>query len=432
MSAAAPLLRDRLGADAIDASGVYRYTAAGVRPDCVLQPATVAEVADAIDAARGAGLAVIPAGQGTHLEIGRPPRRYDAALSTRRLTRVIAHEAGDMTVTVEAGVTLAALARTLSAAGQWLPMDPARADEMTVGGLIAADRSGPIRYGFGKVRDWLLGVKAVMADGALVSGGGRVVKNVAGYDLPKLFAGSFGTLGVIVEATLKVVPLPPASALFIWPIATLAEALAAARAVLDSSVLPVLIEAVNEAAAESLGLEAGPCLVLGCMGSGAHLDEQERRIHALSATAAWRVETERTEPLRRALADFSQPANEDGVVAHISAVPTVLAELLPEIEVAAATRNTVAEIAAHAGSGVAWCQLLGAPDSEVLAELAGWLRETVRARGGWVVYESVPAELREHVDPWGFDGAALALMRGVKRALDPTALFSPGRFVGGL
>ena len=430
MSTAAPLLRERLGADAIDATNVYRYSAAGVLPACVLQPATIAEVVDAVGAARGAGLAVIPVGQGTHLDIGHPPRRYDAALSTHRLTRVIAHEAGDMTVTVEAGLTLAALARALKTAGQWLPFDPARADDMTVGGLIAADRSGPIRYGFGKVRDWLLGVKVVTADGAVVRGGGRVVKNVAGYDLPKLFAGSFGSLGVIVEATFKLVPLPADVALFIWPCATLSDTLAAVRSVLDSAVLPVLVEAVNEAAAESLGLEAGPCLVLGCMGSPAHLDEQERRVHALSDAAAWRVEADRNGPLRRALADFSQPANEDGIVARISALPTTLATLLPEIEAAAETRRTVAEIAAHAGNGVAWCQLLGAPSSDDLAELAGWLRATARARGAWVVYESVPAELRERIDPWGFAGPALALMTGVKRALDPTGMFSPGRFVG--
>jgi len=193
-----------------------------------------------------------------------------------------------------------------------------------------------------------------------------------------------------------------------------------------------LVEAVNEAAAESLGLEAGPCLVLGCMGSPAHLDEQERRVHALSGAAAWRVEADRNGPLRRALADFSQPANEDGIVARISALPTTLATLLPEIEAAAETRRTVAEIAAHAGNGVAWCQLLGAPSSDDLAELAGWLRATARARGAWVVYESVPAELRERIDPWGFAGPALALMTGVKRALDPTGMFSPGRFVGSL
>ena len=433
MHAAEPRLRDALPADVVDTSdAVYRYAAAGVVPHCVLQPGDREGVADAVRAAGAAGLALVAAGSATHLDIGAPPRRYDAALTTRRLDRIVAHEAGDMTVTAEAGVRLSALARVLAAEGQWLPLDPARADDMTVGGLIAADRSGPLRFAHGKVREWLIGLRVVTADGALIRGGGRVVKNVAGYDLPKLFAGSFGSLGVIVEATFKVRPLPQCEALFTWPAATLAEALAHAATVSGSSVFPVLIEAVNEPAAESLGLDAGPCLVIGCAGAPAHIDEQERRVGQLSGGAARRVSDERMQGLRRALSDFSQPAAEEAVVARVSALPTVLAALLPEVETAAAAQRIVAEIAAHAGSGVAWCQLLDAPSMDALAEFSGWVRAAGRARGAWIIFEGLPAPLRGRIDPWGFDAPALRLMAGVKRALDPTGVFSPGRFVGGI
>lgn len=432
VSERAPELRARPSADAIDGPDQYRFAAAGIRPDCILQPETVAAVGEAVATAAAGRLGVVPAGNGTHLDIGHPPRRYDVALSTRRLTRLVAHEAADLTVTVEAGMTVRSLAARLAEQEQWLPLDPPRADEMTIGGMIAADRSGPLRFGFGKVRDWLLGLRVVMADGALVRGGGRVVKNVAGYDVPKLFAGSYGSLGVIVEATFKVLPRCDGLALFVWPHPALGGVLEAARRVLDSSVLPVLVEAVNEPAAESLGLESTACLVVGCIGSGAHLDEQARRLDRLSAGAAWRLDHSRTEPIRRALSDFSQPANEDGIVARISSRPTVLAELLPELETAAAARRTVAEIAAHAGSGVAWCQLLGAPDDTTLLAMAEALRGTARARGAWVVFESIPAAVRDHLDPWGYAEPALALMAGIKRALDPQPMFSPGRFVGRL
>jgi glycolate oxidase FAD binding subunit len=419
--------------DAIDTSdAVYRYAAAGAVPQCVLSPGNVEEVAAAVGAARETGLALIPAGHPTHLDIGHPPRRYGAALSTRRLDRILAHEAADMTVTAEAGITLGALASVLASQRQWLPLDPARAGDMTIGGLIAADRSGPLRCAYGKVRDWLIGVKVVTADGQLVRGGGRVVKNVAGYDLPKLFTGSFGTLGVVVEATFKVRPLPEREALFIWPLATLDEALARAATVLGSPVFPVLLEALNEAAAETLGIESRPCLVIGCAGAPAHLDEQARRLDELSGGAAERCGDERVRGLRRALCDFSQPATEDGLVARVSALPTVLGALLPQIEQAAQARGVLAEIAAHAGSGVAWCQLLGAADVERFAELAGWLRAAARQRGAWVVFEGVPEALRGRLDPWGFDAPALRLMEGVKRALDPAGVFSPGRFVGGI
>lgn len=425
--------RDCLGADAVDASdAVYRFAAAGAVPPCVLEPASSAAVVAAVQTARAAGLALVPAGQATHLGIGCPPRRYDAALSTRRLDRIVAHDAADMTITAEAGVTLAALARALASERQCLPLDPPRADDMTVGGLVAADRSGPLRFAYGKVRDWLIGVTVVSADGTLVHGGGRVVKNVAGYDLPKLFTGSFGTLGVIVETTFKVRPMPERDALFVWPAATLEQALAHAVTALGSPVFPVLIEAVNEPAAESLGLDAGACLLIGCAGAAAHLDEQERRMRVLSDGAAQRLSDERAGALRRALSDFSQPASDDGLVARLSALPTVLAALLPQVETAAAARRIVAEICVHAGSGVAWCQFLGAPGPQVLAELADWLRAAARGRGAWAVYETLPPALRGRVDPWGFSAPALHLMEGVKRALDPAGMFSPGRFVGGI
>jgi len=425
-------LVDRLAAGAVDTGDVYRYTASGAVPGCVIEPHSVDELANAVRAAREGGLALIPAGNGTHLDIGWPPRRYDAALSTRRLDRIVAHDAADMTVTAEAGVTLGELARVLAAAGQWLPLDPARSEEMTIGGLIAADRSGPLRFGFGKVRDWLIGITVVTADGERIRGGGRVVKNVAGYDLPKLFAGSFGTLGAIVEASFKVRPLPESEALFIWPARTLAQGLDAALRTLTSSILPVLMEAVNDAAAEALGLDASTSLVIGCAGAAPHLDEQERRLRELSGGEAYRVRDERTRALRRALSGFSQPENDEGVVARISARPTELATCLPAVERAAAERGMVCEIAAHAGSGVAWCQLLGAPNERLLAEMCGWLRTTARERGVWLVFESLPPGLRAAVDPWGFDEPALRLMRGIKQALDPSSVFSPGRFVGGI
>jgi glycolate oxidase FAD binding subunit len=432
MNDAVDRLRQRLGRDAVDTADTYRYAAGGVVPGCVLQPANVDAVAMAVRSAREGCLAVIPAGSATHLDVGHSPRRYDAALTTRRLERIVAHDAGDMTVTVEAGVTLAALEQVLAAQRQWLPLDPPRPDAMTIGGLIAADRSGPLRFSYGKVRDWLIGVRVVTADGRQVRGGGRVVKNVAGYDLPKLFTGSFGTLGVIVEATFKVQPMHEAEALFVWPAASLEQALAAAGTALASGVIPTLVETINEAAAESLGLEVSAAVIVGCAGSPAHLEEQARRLSALSAGAAERLGDEYASSLRRALSDFSQSANEDGVVARISALPTGLAALLPQVEAAAAARRIVVEIAAHAGSGVAWCQFLGAPSVDALAELADWLRALGRERGAWVVYESLPAALRGRVDPWGYSEPALRLMGGVKRALDPAGVFSPGRFVGGI
>lgn len=426
-------LRAELGADAVrEGETVWRLSAAGSAPLCVLEPDDVAGVVAAVGAAARHGAALVPAGNGTHLGIGWPPARPAVALSTRRLARVLAHDAGDMTVRVEAGVTVAALNAALAPAGQWLPLDPPREQAMTVGGLIAADRNGPLRLAFGGVRDWLIGLRAVMADAAVVRGGGQVVKNVAGYDLPRLFAGSFGTLGVLVEATFKVRPRLAGLALCEWTAPSLPEALARAQAVLASDVRPVLLEAVNESAAEALGLDSGASLLIGCAGSPAHLAAQVERLAELSGAAAVRHAPERGDALLRALREFSQPADDDALVIRLSALPTALATLVAEIEAGAVAARVVAEIAAHAGSGVAWCQLLGAPDEAALGRLAETARAAAHRHGGWAVFESMPAELRGRLDPWGFDTPALAIMRRVKTALDPHGLFSPGRFVGGV
>jgi len=426
-------LRARLGGAAVlGGDAVWRFDAAGSAPACVIEPADVDGVCAAVRAAAELELALVPAGNGTHLGIGWPPRRYDAALTTRSLTRILRHDAADMTVRVEAGVTLAALNDALAAAGQWLPIDPPRADAMTIGGLIAADRRGPLRLAHGGVRDLLLGLRAVSADGVLIRGGGDVVKNVAGYDLPKLFTGSYGTLAVLVEASFKVLPRPAHALLFEWTAPDLGAALQRARAVVESDVLPVLLEAVNEPAAESLGLDSGASLLIGCAGSQAHVDEQARRVAALSGGAAQRHVPERGEALRRALREFSQPADDDGLVVRISALPTALPAILAVAEAAAQQRRVVAEIASHAGSGTAWCQLLGAPSDAALTEVAAAVRGAARQHGGWAVFEAIPAGLRASLDPWGFDAASLPLMRRVKDVLDPRGTFSPGRFVGGI
>ena len=424
-------LRAELGDETVrDGESVWHLSAAGSAPVCVLEPADVEGVIAAVRAAAQHGAALVPAGNGTHLGIGWPPARPAVALSTRRLARILAHDAGDMTVRVEAGVTVEALNAALARAGQWLPIDPPRGEAMTVGGLIAADRNGPFRLGFGGVRDWLLGVRGVMADAAVVRGGGQVVKNVAGYDLPRLFAGSFGTLGVLVEATFKVRPQLAGLALCEWTAPSLPEALARAQVVMGSDVRPVLLEAVNESAAEALGLDSGASLLIGCAGSAAHLAVQVERIGTLSGGAAECHTPERGDALLRALREFSQPADDDALVIRLSALPTELPALVADIESGAGRARVVAEIAAHAGSGVAWCQLLGAPDEAALIRLAEAARAAARRHGGWAVFESMPAELRGRLDPWGFDAPALAVMRRVKAALDPQGLFSPGRFVG--
>lgn len=429
---AVALLRRVLGDGAVaTGDATWRFSCAGMIPAAVVSPQNVEAVAEVVRAASEAGLALVPSGKGAHLSIGRPPRRYDAALSLRRLNRVVSHEVGDMTVTVEAGVTLAALNQALERGGQWLPIDPPREEETTVGGLIAADRSGPLRLAYGKVRDYLIGLTVVTAGGAALRGGGRVVKNVAGYDLPKLFVGSFGTLGCIVEATFKVRPRPPAARLFVWPSESIEDATRRGLE-LESSVNPVFAEAVNAAGAEAVGLGHEAVLLVGCAGGHAEVAAQASALKSISLGSARECDPGVSSSVMKAVRAFSHAATDDALVARVSVLPSRLPGLLQRFEREAAGRALVTEIAAHAGNGVAWCQV-HAPQGALLLDLyAEWMRIHTRENGGWVVFEHVPPELRDRVDPWGFNEPSLPLMVKIKRVLDPGGVFSPGRFVGGI
>jgi glycolate oxidase FAD binding subunit len=433
VSDAAALLREAVGADAVaTGDATWRFSCSGVIPSVVVSPPSVEGVAETVRAASQARLALVPSGNGAHLSIGWPPRRYDAALSLRRLNRLLAHEAGDMTVTVEAGTTLAALNEALAHAGQWLPIDPPREEETTVGGLIAADRNGPLRLACGKVRDYLIGIRVVTAGGAILRGGGRVVKNVAGYDLPKLFVGSFGTLGAIVEATFKVRPRPAASRLFVWHSESIEVATRRGLELLESTVAPVFAEAINAAGAEAVGLGQDAALLVGCAGSRAEVAAQASALQAVGGGAVRDCDPAVSGAVMKAVRAFSHAATEDALVARVSVLPAQLPALLQRFESEAVSRALLTEIAAHAGSGVAWCQAHAPQGALPLGLYAEWMRIHTRQAGGWIVFEHVPPDLRDRLDPWGFSEPSVPLMVKIKRALDPGDIFSPGRFVGGI
>src|SRR6185436_11645116 len=220
----------------------------GVVAGEVARPSDVSGVRDVVRAAADRGAAIIATGLGAHLDIGAPPQRLDVLLHLDGLDRVTDHQAADMTITVDAGCSLARLDTTLAAAGQWLPLDPPSFEQTTVGGLVAANLSGPLRASQGTVRDLLLGIRVVDAEGALVAGGGKVVKNVAGYDLPKLHVGALGTLGVIVEATFKVRPRPEREEAAVLTASSHAEAAALGLAILDLDVPPLWAAVVGPGA----------------------------------------------------------------------------------------------------------------------------------------------------------------------------------------
>jgi glycolate oxidase FAD binding subunit len=392
-------------------------------PAFVVRPGTVEEVQACVGAVRAGGGALVVRGLGAHLDRGAPPERVDVVVALDRLARVVDHQSGDMTVTVEAGCPLPALAATLASTGQWLPLDPPHPETTTVGGLIAADLSGPLRATQGRVRDLLLGIRIVDGAGSVVVGGGRVVKNVAGYDLPKLHVGALGTLGVIVEATFKVRPRPEREEAVVIACRSIAPAAETALALLADAVPPSWIEVAGPG-----GLAEGPgdgaAVVAGVAGIAAEVaDGCRRMLEVARVRGLHAVAVADGTALRARLAGFAaEPA---AAVLRAATLPTDVGACMEEF---AATRVPL-RCLAHVASGIVRVAMTRAADVPAVVTR---LRPRLEARGGSLVVERAPAPIKADVDPWGDPGPALALMRGVKAAFDPDRLLAPGRFVAGI
>jgi glycolate oxidase FAD binding subunit len=402
----------------------------GFGPMPVVRPDSVAQVGDIVRYAAADGAAVYSVGGGTRLGLGNPPAKAGRAMDLRGLDRVIEFAARDMTVTVEAGITIAKLQSLLAAERLRLPVDVPRGVEATLGGAIATNTSGPRRFGYGTLRDYVIGIAAVNDEGSEFKAGGRVVKNVAGYDLCKLLVGSLGTLGVITRATLKLVPLAEEDALI--ALACDADALGG---VLDrvhgSRTRPVCVEVLSRPAAEVVFARAGQpvpdaawTVVVGYEGNADAVEWQVQQLvkelgvgHPLEAFVG-----ATTQPLWHALVAWGQwPA----------AVATFKANLLPNGVAEFCRRfGADAHLRAHAGNGIVVGHLTDALTKPRAAELlAEWRRANA---GGAVVVTQCPPGWKDVLDVWGPPRGDAWLMRAVKEKFDPRRVFNPGRFVDGI
>jgi glycolate oxidase FAD binding subunit len=361
-------------------------------------------------------------------------------LGLGRLNRLVEHEPGDLTATAEAGIPLAALQTALRARGQWLSLDPPEPERATLGGVMVADASGPRRHLYGTARDQVIGMTIVTADGAVVRAGGKVVKNVAGYDLPKLFVGSYGTLGIVVDVTVKLRPLPEDERLVAVRFDRLKDAAVAARAVMASDLIPNALELLDADAAPTIGppsTGAGPVLVVGFDGPRDQVEWQCAELATLGGAQGGAG----VQPLpAETWARLSRGAASafDGTPAalmRLSVLPSQVGEVMEQAAAAARARNLSCACAAHAGVGVVTAALFSSPAQQelgpVVATLADW-RQTARAGGGHAVLEWAPLAVKSEVPVWDDAGAAGRIMRRIKAQLDPHNLLNPGRFVAGI
>jgi glycolate oxidase FAD binding subunit len=390
-------------------------------------PSTYEEAADLLRAVAADGRRVRFRGGGTKLGWGRPVPEPDLEICTSGLDRLLEHNAGDFTAVLQAGVPLAVAQDAVAAAGQRLALDPplspwgGAGDDTaveaveagaTIGGIVATNDSGPLRQHYGGVRDLVVGVTVVLSDGTVARAGGKVIKNVAGYDLGKLFAGAFGTLGLIAEVTVRLHPEPARTATVLGRSDDPARLAAAAA---------TLAHAPLEADCLDLWWDAGAGAVLARFGSADPGPRAEEAAALLAKIGGLSVEID---PDDEACWEAQRAAQRGDVVVKVSALPATLPAAV------AATQALGGTLVARAGLGLAWIQL---PATAGPAETVAAVEELRRRlRPAPCVVLDAPAEVRAALDPWGGETGPVALMRKVKERFDPAGICAPGLFVGGI
>jgi glycolate oxidase FAD binding subunit len=386
-------------------------------PMPVKQPATVADLGELIKQARAARQGVYPIGGRTTLDVGLPPLKPGIAIDTTALNQVIDYPARDMTITVQAGITIANIQAELAKEGQWLPVDTPEPEKATLGGAIALNQSGPHRYGYGTLRDYVIGISFLTDDGVEVKAGGRVVKNVAGYDLMKLQIGAVGTLGIVSQITLKVKPRSETSAAVVFGCA--ADSLGSILDQLHASKSrPVAVELLNPEARKNLSAlptsssDSVWTVAVGFEEKAATVQWQRTTLldELKSAPVQDVTEVPDSSKLWAAIARL-QTRPESRFIGKASVLPSKLAGYLQEL----ASKGTGTLIHAHALNGIVWFH------SPV----------EINAGDNHTTRRCLP-ERKKSLPVWGKPTSDWELMRHIKKTLDPDNVFNPGRLFGDL
>jgi glycolate oxidase FAD binding subunit len=384
-------------------------------PGAVATPSSARDLAAVLRAANDQGLAVLPRGGGSKLDWGNPPTRADLVVSTSRLSRVLDHAWSDMTVSVEAGCPIHVLQQTLGERGQRLAVDPLWPGRATIGGAMSVNDTGALRLAFGGWRDLVIGVTVALADGTLATAGGRVVKNVAGYDLSKLVTGALGTLGVITSAIFRVHPLPKA-ALTLTASVDADDTPGVFARVLDSTLAPSGLQA-RLSSRESRVDVLFEGTVAGIAAQAARLREVFGSTRVDEGPAdLWTA--------RQALWTDAGPAV--GLMIKLSVRASDIGRVLATIRDVAAARSLDWRVVWY-GTGIGWLRLDG--EGAGLAAAVGDLRSAVATSGSLFALRIPPG--LDALETWGDVGDAQSLMTAVRQQFDPKRTLNPGRFVRG-
>ncbi len=422
-----------------DPDELRNYSVDGMLPRLAVIPETLEQVSQAVALANQLDFTLIPRGGGSRMNLGGMPDPFDLLLITSKLTRLLEHEAPDLTCHVEAGITLAELQAKLASKGQRLALDPPDAQQATIGGIIASNASGPKRLRYGTARDMVIGLRVVQANGEIARSGGNVVKNVAGYDLNKLYIGSLGTLGIIVEANFKLQPLPTSERTLILTFANAEDALATVIALMGSLLTPTAIELIDSNAASDMddffGLTLptdGYSLAVNFEGSAVLIDRQMNETQLLARN--------NNALLSDDLYGEKQAEFWEGVREHTQGTITCKATLLLSkmsgylraIKHVCEKHELEAAVVAHAGNGILYIELRPVDATLRLVEAIKELRLLAQEAQGSMIVERCPSDLKRLINIWGEPDQSFFLMQRIKQQFDSKGTFVKGRFVGGL
>ena len=390
---------------------------------CLVFPHDIKALAAVVEEAAEKRWQIIPCGNGSKLDWGGLTKEIQLIVSTQKCDRIIQHAVDDLTVTVEAGVKIADLQARLKATNQFLPIDPAFLTTATVGGIIATADTGSWRYGYGGIRDLVLGISFVRGDGEIAKAGGKVVKNVAGYDLMKLFIGSYGTLGIITQVTFRTYPIPQAS----QTVAITGETTqlkSAIKLLRNSGLTPTAMDLISSSVAKKLSIADENALLIRFQTIPESIKDQTVQLTTMFDSLSVEIATfqEKAElQLWHQLTDLVRIAQTPtAAISKLGILPTEAVSLLEKISAIDARNLTIV----HLGGGVGILQFADG----VRLNIIQTIREFCQSNSGFLSVSSAPKEIKQQIDVWGYSGNALDMMQRIQQKFDPQNIFNSDRF----
>jgi glycolate oxidase FAD binding subunit len=457
-----------------DPTETTQFSIDGIVPKAVVYPKNTRQVSEVVKYANSKNLAIVPWGGGSKITMGHPPTRLDLVVCTRRMNHMKDVDVSNLTVTVEAGVKFLDIQARLateddrcylpledlitdgnemicsdrSHSGCFLPIDPPCPTRATIGGIIAADSSGPRRLLYTLPRDLILGIRFVAADGEIIGSGGKTVKNVSGYDISKLMVGSAGSLGILCEMTLRLLPLPEAMETLLFSFDAFADASGFIDRIFDTQLLPAAVEIMNRNAFGKImrgavsGFQAGAFVVpvaLEAFQEAVDRMRNEMKKMAAESNATAEAVLPETEhrPFWLAVGDLNPSVAENHpgrITARLNYPVAAWKEIIEYAEAALEEGGIDHTLLAHAGSGVCLINLMitGNGDRDQAADAVSKLLKRCLKSHGNLVIEQAPVEMKQKLPIWGEAGSDLVVMKRIKQTLDPRNVMSPGRYVAGL